>query len=140
MDRTNLVQIVAGAVGVLATYAVAPPGENILILGVLRFDLALAVITGFVFLTFWGIAMSVRRLTAFQARVESLRFNPTEIAVICSLSLAAGVLAYMQTGLTGVSLVATVVVSVLLTVVVLTGGFILFHRFGWGHLGNENKA
>lgn len=140
MDRTNIVQIVAGAVGVLATFTVAPPGENILVLGVLRFDSALAVIAGFVFLTFWGIAMSVRRLTAFQDRVESMRFNPTEVAVILSLSLSAGVLTYMQTDVTGVSLVATLLVTVLLTVVVLTGGFILFHRFGWGHLGNENKA
>lgn len=140
MNRTNVAKIVVGAVGVLATYAVAPPGENILTVGVLRFDPALAVIAAFVFLTLWGIGMSVRRSTAFQVRVESMRFNPTEAALILSLSLSAGVLTYMQTDLTGVSLVGTVLVSILITVVVMTGVFVLFRRFGRGYPGNENKV
>ena len=139
MDRPDVAMFVVGAVGVLVAFVIVQPGEYILELGTLRFDPSLAVISGFGFLAAWGIAMSLQRSTAFQVRVEPTRFNSTAVSIVLSLSLLSAVLTYSTTDLTGVSLIATVLVNILIVVIVLTGVFVLFRHFGWWYpeTGNE---
>lgn len=140
MNCTTVVQILVGVIGVLVTYGVAQPGEYILKLGALRFDPSLAAIAGFSFIVVWGIAMSLRRSTAFQAGMESCGFNPTVVAITLGFCLFSAVLTYMETDLTGVSLIATMLVNILITVVGIASVFILFRHFGWWYPGSENRV
>lgn len=133
MNRLHVGQIVVGVAGAIATYAVAPPGEHVLAIAALRFDPALAVIGGFVFLSSWGIAMALRQVGAFRTRAEATRFDPTEAAVIVGFSVAAGVLAgiiaALQTDLNVLSILVTVAATVVLTAVVFAVGFVLVNRY-----------
>ena len=139
MTRGDVINTVVGAVEALATYVVARPGEYVFGFGPLRFDPSLAVIAGFACLAVWGIVTSLRRSAAFQAQLESSRFGPTAVAVVLGFALLSVVLTPVTTDLTGVSLVATTVSSTLLTVVAMTGAFVLFRHVGWWDPESENR-
>lgn len=126
MARANLAKIVVGVIGVLFTYRVAPPGERILKLGVLRFDPSLAVIAAFVFLAVYGIAMSARRIVADRHELDVAGFGTTEILIILALAVIASAVAYTTT-----PTVANVLFNFVLTVVGMVSVFLLFRYFGW---------
>ena len=69
MKRVHATHIGGGIAGTLLTYAVAPPDDHLLKVGLLRVDPSLAVIAAFAFLAGWGLAMSLRHSTVFQARL-----------------------------------------------------------------------
>lgn len=134
MDHTNLAKIVVGVLGALLTYVVAPPGARILEFGVLRFDPSLAVIAAFAFLAVYGVVMSVRQATADHSTLDVAGFGITE-ALILTLALAASVVSYTTT-----PTVANVLFNFALTVIGMSGVFLLFRYLGLWYPGREEET
>lgn len=134
MDHANLAKIVVGVIGALLTYVVAPPGARILGFGVLRFDPSLAVIAAFAFLAVYGVVMSVRQATADYSTLDVAGFGVTEALIILALALAASAVAYTST-----PTMANVLFNFALTVIGMSGVFLLFRYFGLWYPGRGKE-